>query len=189
MRAYTHGGGSTHHFDTEKLSHMLVVLRTRFEPLVMESMGSRGRRSSKWATTSPPPLQPLSFCPASMSFIFVQALGFWKCFICAVCSSMTIQLRMLPMYTNAHAPTLTEASSPFWVCRSVTTARLWPFVSWLWPLVSLIADNAMQCSILQCNTCNTIHVHSFFSLNIIVFYCSCFWACIILVWKMILWLL
>ncbi len=37
---------SAQHFDTEKLIYIFLVLRTGFEPLVMESIGSRSRRST-----------------------------------------------------------------------------------------------------------------------------------------------
>ena len=59
MRAvYTRGVGHTdnesaQHFDSEKLLQICLVLRTGFEPLVIESIGSQGRRSTNWATTSP----------------------------------------------------------------------------------------------------------------------------------------
>ena len=51
MRAYAHRVGHTdnesaQHFDSEKLKQMFLVLRTGFEPQVMESIGSRGRRST-----------------------------------------------------------------------------------------------------------------------------------------------
>ena len=39
------------HFDSEKLSQVFLVLRTGFEPLVMESIGFRGRR---FLPTEPP---------------------------------------------------------------------------------------------------------------------------------------
>ena len=37
---------SAQHFDSEKLSQNFLVLRTGFEPLIMESIGSRSRRST-----------------------------------------------------------------------------------------------------------------------------------------------
>ena len=37
----------------EKLSQIVLVLLTGFEPLVIGSIGSWGRRSNNWATTSP----------------------------------------------------------------------------------------------------------------------------------------
>ena len=40
---------SAQHFD----SQIFLVLRMGFEPLPMESIGSRGRHSTNWATTSP----------------------------------------------------------------------------------------------------------------------------------------
>ena len=61
MRACTHGGvehtdnESAQHFDSEKLSQFVLVLRTGFEPLVIKSIGSRGRYSTNWATTYVPP--------------------------------------------------------------------------------------------------------------------------------------
>ena len=39
-------GESAQQFDSEKLSQIFLVLRTGIEPLVMESIGSRGRRST-----------------------------------------------------------------------------------------------------------------------------------------------
>ena len=58
MRAYALGGWGTpmsqHNILTRKNSHIIVlVLRTGFEPLVMESIGSRGWPSNNWATMSP----------------------------------------------------------------------------------------------------------------------------------------
>ena len=54
---YTRGWGtpttSQHNILTRKNSHFVLVLRTGFEPLGMESIGSRGRRSTNWAITSP----------------------------------------------------------------------------------------------------------------------------------------
>ena len=74
MRAYTHGSGAhrqrvstTFSSDSEKLSQIFLVLRTGFEPLVMESIGSRGRRSTSWATTSLRSLNHASFS-VSLSF-------------------------------------------------------------------------------------------------------------------------
>ena len=54
---YTRGWGtpttSQHNILTrKKLSQFVLVLRMGFEPLPMESIGSRGRRSTNWATTS-----------------------------------------------------------------------------------------------------------------------------------------
>ena len=40
------GNKSAQHFDSEKLSQICLVLWTGFEPLVMESIGFRGRRST-----------------------------------------------------------------------------------------------------------------------------------------------
>ena len=37
---------SAQHFNSEKLSQFFLVLRTVFKPLVMESIGSRGRHST-----------------------------------------------------------------------------------------------------------------------------------------------
>ena len=48
VRVHT-GVGNTDesaHFDSDKLLQIFLVLLMRFEPLVMESTGSRGRRSS-----------------------------------------------------------------------------------------------------------------------------------------------
>ena len=48
--AYTQGLGNTdesaQYFDWEKLSQICLVPQTGFKPLVMESIGSRGRRST-----------------------------------------------------------------------------------------------------------------------------------------------
>ena len=46
---------SAQHFDSEKLSQILLVLRTGLEPLVMESNGSRGKAD---ALPSEPPRPP-----------------------------------------------------------------------------------------------------------------------------------
>ena len=59
-----HTNESAHHFDSEKLSHIFLALRTGFEPLVMESIGSRGRRSTDWATTSPKERYNNNNCPS-----------------------------------------------------------------------------------------------------------------------------
>ena len=60
MRAYTHRGEAHRRVSTFwlgggqwGLSQICLVLRMGFKPLVMESIGSRGRRSTNWATTSP----------------------------------------------------------------------------------------------------------------------------------------
>ena len=45
-----HTDNESAHFDSEKLTNFLV-LQTGFEPLVMESIGSRGRRSTNSATS------------------------------------------------------------------------------------------------------------------------------------------
>ena len=58
MRAYTHRDVAGHtdsesaqHYDSEKLPQMFIVLRTGFEPLLMTSIGSGGRRCTNGATT------------------------------------------------------------------------------------------------------------------------------------------
>ena len=53
---YTQGWGtpttSQHNILTWKNSQIVLVLQTGFEPLAMESVRSRGQRSTNWATTS-----------------------------------------------------------------------------------------------------------------------------------------
>ena len=53
---YTRGWGtptSQHNILTRKTNKFILVLRMGFEPLVRESIGVWGRRSTNWATTSP----------------------------------------------------------------------------------------------------------------------------------------
>ena len=58
MRACTHGGGAHRQwvsttFWLGKTLTNCIVLQTGFEPLIMESIGPRGGRSTNWATTFP----------------------------------------------------------------------------------------------------------------------------------------
>ena len=102
MRAYTQHGGGAHRqrvsatFWLGKTHKFFIALRTGFESLVMESIGSRGRRSTNWAATSPigaPKLvsQRCPNCPAVKSCFCVQGAGLsnvlrglWACITWAV---------------------------------------------------------------------------------------------------------